>query len=66
MDYELNEKMYRDYETGFRKDVLLGNARRTVTKNGVYASGIDDEVLRNAKRTFSVNVDSGTVVLQNN
>lgn len=64
MDYELNEKIYRDYETGFRKDVLLGNARRTVTKNGVYASGIDDEVLRNAKRTFSVTVDSGNITNQ--
>lgn len=64
MNDPLNEKLLKDFEALFRNDQLLQNSRRAVTKNGVFASSTDNELLKDAKRTFSVNVDSGSVTNQ--
>lgn len=54
---EITQKDLRDFENNFNKDEILKNTRRAVTKNGVFASCIDDEVLRGAVHKFSIEVD---------
>lgn len=64
MNKNLTEKELHEFEAQYNKNVLLQNSRRAVTKNGVFSSSTDNELLKNAKRTFSVNVDSGSITNQ--
>lgn len=61
---DITLKDLKDFENNFNKDEILKNTRRAVTKNGVFASCIDDEVLRGAVHKFSIEVDSGDVTNQ--
>ena len=64
MNGNLTEKDFKEFENQFNKNSILGNSRRAVTRNGVFASRTDNEALKAAKRSFSVNVDSGSVTNQ--
>ena len=62
--YDLTKKELNEFYNNFKKDKVLENSKRSVVKNGIYASSIDDEVLRGAIHKFSIDVDSGDITNQ--
>jgi bleomycin hydrolase len=64
MKPQLNEKDIARFEKDFESDRKLSVSQRTVTKNGIFQSAIDPEVLRKSEKTFSLELEAGTVTNQ--
>ena len=65
MKSQLTKTDLEEFEADFNTNPNYKIAERTVTKNGINASCINEELVRQLKNTFSIDVDSGNVTNQN-
>ena len=65
MKHTITKEDLEQFENDFNNNPQYKIAERTVTKNGINASCVNEELQRQLKNTFSIDVDSGNVCNQN-
>ncbi len=64
MEQTLSEKDLKSFEQDYNSHPEYKLRERTVTKNGINASSINEELQRTLRNSFSVDIDAGKVTNQ--